>query len=65
MGVHKEPNFKIYWEIPKPDKDGLQHTISKYMLLNRYENLRRYLHIAPPESNMEPQEPLNNEDKHY
>ncbi len=35
------------------------------MLLNRYENLRRYLHIASPESNVEPQESLNNENKHW
>ena len=45
MGVHKEPNYKIYWETPRPN--GLVHALSNYMSLNRYENLRRYFHISP------------------
>ena len=46
MGVHREPNFRIYWKTPKPN--GPVHTLSKHMTLNRYENLRRFLHISKP-----------------
>jgi hypothetical protein len=46
MGVHREPNFEIYWETPKPN--GPNHALSKHMSLNRFENLRRYLHISKP-----------------
>jgi hypothetical protein len=46
IGVHKEPNYKIYWETPKPN--GPIHAIPKHMSLNQYENLRRYLHVSPP-----------------
>ena len=35
------------------------------MSLNRYENLHRYLHISPPEPNIEPQEPLDDKDEHW
>jgi hypothetical protein len=45
MGVHKEPNHMIYWETLK--LNGPIHAISKHMSLNRYENLRRYLHVSP------------------
>jgi hypothetical protein len=59
MGVHREPNYKIYWETPKPN--GPIHAIPKHMSLNRSENLRRYLHVSPPkrpDSQMETQQPL-------
>jgi hypothetical protein len=46
IGVHKEPNYKIYWESPK--HNGPIHALNKHMSLNRYENLRRYLHMSPP-----------------
>jgi Transposase IS4 len=45
MGVYREPNFRIYWEIPRPN--GPIHAISQHMSLNRFENLRRYLHVSP------------------
>jgi hypothetical protein len=59
MGVHREPDYKIYWETPTPN--GPIHAIPKHMSLNRYENLRRYLHVSPPkcpDSQMETQKPL-------
>jgi hypothetical protein len=46
MGVHQEPQFIMYWEKPKPNRPI--HALSKHMSLNRYENLRRYLHVSPP-----------------
>ena len=46
MGVHREPQFPIYWETG--EEDGPVHPISTYMMLNRYENLRQYLHISKP-----------------
>lgn len=60
MGVHREPNYQIYWETPKPN--GPIHALPKHMLLNRYKNLRRYLHISKPGSipsqqSLEPYEP--------
>jgi hypothetical protein len=63
MGVHKEPNYTIYWETSKAH--GPNHTVSKHMSLNRYENLRRYLHISPPEPDIEFQEPLDSEGEHW
>jgi hypothetical protein len=50
MGVHQEPNYKIYWETSKPNLDGPNHSIPQHMSLNRYENLRRYFHISPPKN---------------
>jgi hypothetical protein len=47
IGVHKEPNYKIYWETPRPN--GLVHALSNHMSLNRYKNLRRYFHVSPLE----------------
>jgi len=46
MGVHKEPNFLIYWE--KGNENAPSHAISSHMSLNRYENLRRYIHVSEP-----------------
>jgi hypothetical protein len=34
------------------------------MSLNRYENLRQYLHISPPKPDIEFQEPLDSEGEH-
>jgi hypothetical protein len=59
MGVHREPNYKIYWETPKPN--GPIHAIPKHMSFNRYENLRHYLYVSSPkrpDSQMETQQPL-------
>jgi hypothetical protein len=50
MGIHREPNYTIYWETSKPNLDGPNHTIPQHMSLNRYENLRRYLHLSPPKN---------------
>jgi hypothetical protein len=57
IGVYREPNYLIYWETPK--LDGLGHTLSKHMTLNRYENIRRFLYISKPvlEPAMENQPP--------
>jgi len=62
MGIHREPNYKIYWETSKTHRPN--HTVSKHISLNRYENLHRYLHISPSKPNREPQEPLDDEDEH-
>jgi hypothetical protein len=48
IGAHKEASYKTYWETP--GLIGPKHELSKYMSLNRYENLRRYFHISPPKS---------------
>ncbi len=59
MDVHKESNYKIYWETPKPN--GPIRAIPKHMSLNRDENLRCYLHVSPPkrlDSQIETQQPL-------
>jgi hypothetical protein len=58
IGIHREPNYRIYWETSKPN--GPIHALSKHMTLNRYENLRRFLHISKlvPEPTMENQLPL-------
>jgi len=45
MGVHREPQYTLYWETERIY--GPNYIISKYMSLNRYENLRRYLYISP------------------
>ena len=45
MGVHREPQYTVYWETERTN--GPNHTILKHMSLNRYENLRRYLYISP------------------
>jgi hypothetical protein len=62
MGVHREPNYKVYWETPRPN--GPIHALSKHMSLNRFENLRHYLHISKPslETSELPQSSLDNDD---
>ena len=60
MGVHREPQYTVYQETERVD--GPNHTISKHMSLNRYENLRRHLHISPPNPVDAPIEPLKNQD---
>ena len=59
MGIYQESRYQIYWEIDR--KEGLQYLIRNYITLNRYEALRRYLHILdavqlPPESRDEEEE---------
>src|SRR5437667_113104 len=46
MGIHREPNYKMYWEVGK--LEGPIHSISSHISLNRFENLRRYLHVSKP-----------------
>ena len=46
MGIHREPNYKMYWEVGK--LEGPIHSISSHISLNRLENLRRYLHVSKP-----------------
>ncbi len=46
MGVHQESKYRIYWELDR-EKDP-QHSIRNHILINRYEALRRYLHILNP-----------------
>jgi hypothetical protein len=40
---------------PKPN--GPIHALPKHMSLNRYENLRHYLHISKPGSTQQPPKP--------
>jgi hypothetical protein len=58
MGIHREPNYRIYWETPKPN--GPIHALSKHMTLNRYKNLWHFLHVSKPapEPSMENKQPL-------
>jgi DNA-directed RNA polymerase specialized sigma24 family protein len=46
MGCYKEPNYRMYWEDGKPDAPI--HAIRHHMSINRFENLRRYLHVSDP-----------------
>ncbi len=46
MGVHQESRYRIYWELDR--EEGPQHSIRNYISINRYETLRRYLHISDP-----------------
>ena len=57
MSIHREPNYKVYWEKLKSNR--LIHALSKYITLNCYENLHQYLHISPPESKPQSQERLD------
>src|SRR5437762_11121641 len=36
MGIHREPNYKTYWEVGK--LEGPIHSISSHISLNRFEN---------------------------
>ena len=46
MGVHREPNYYIYWEIPRIA--GPCHAIRTCMILVRFESLRRYFYVSNP-----------------
>jgi hypothetical protein len=46
IGVHREPQYPIYWETEK--EDGPIYLISTHMTRNQYKNLQRYLHISKP-----------------
>ncbi len=46
MGVYKEPNYRIYWEMLK--LNGPIHALSMYMIFNRYENFRHFLYVSQP-----------------
>ncbi|PVH67788.1 hypothetical protein DL98DRAFT_523135, partial [Cadophora sp. DSE1049] len=48
MGIHEEPRIDMYWNTDK--KRGLIHTISAYIALNRYKEIKRYYHISDPEN---------------
>ena len=59
MGVHPEPNLNCYWR----DKHPL-HIIPRYISQNRFEQLKRYLHIAPWDSGtLYPAQESTNENK--
>ena len=59
MGIYQESRYQIYWEIDR--KEGLQYLIRNYITLNRYEALRRYLHIL--DAVQLPPEPRDKEEK--
>src|SRR5947207_643394 len=59
MSVHREPNFRIYWETPR--LNGPIHAILKHMLLNCFENLCRYLHISPQMTTLPPEPDMESE----
>jgi hypothetical protein len=46
MGVHREPNYHIYWETLRIARPC--HTIRTCITLARFESLRRYLHVSNP-----------------
>jgi hypothetical protein len=48
MGVHKEPQIELYWNTDF--NKGPLHSISKHILLRRFEQIKRYCHISCPES---------------
>ncbi len=44
MGVHKEPSIEVYWN--KDLKSSPIHTISSHIILSRFQQIKRYLHIS-------------------
>jgi hypothetical protein len=48
MGVHKEPDIKIYWNMDF--NTGSLYTISNHILLCCFEQIKRYCYISCPES---------------
>ncbi|PVH68408.1 hypothetical protein DL98DRAFT_441283, partial [Cadophora sp. DSE1049] len=41
--VYKKPRINIYWNLDK--NKGLIYTISTYIILNRYKEIKRYYYI--------------------
>ncbi|PVH75547.1 hypothetical protein DL98DRAFT_518555, partial [Cadophora sp. DSE1049] len=48
MGIHEEPRIDMYWNTDK--KRSPIHTISAYIALNRYKEIKKYCHISNPEN---------------
>jgi hypothetical protein len=49
IGVHDEPKLDMYWNTDF--NKGPLHTISTYISLYRFEQIKRFCHISYPESN--------------
>lgn len=47
MGVHPEPRIDLYWRQDR--REGPLHSPPLYMGLKRFEQIKRYLHISPPD----------------
>lgn len=45
-GIHKEPASELYWN---KDKTSSIHFITTYMTLVRYEQIKRFIHVSPPD----------------
>jgi hypothetical protein len=48
MGVHEEPQMKMYWNTDS--NKGPLHSITNHISLNRFEDIKRYCHISNSES---------------
>jgi hypothetical protein len=48
MGVHYEPHIELYWN--SDFNKGPLHTISRYMPIMRFQQLKRYCYISCSES---------------
>ena len=48
MGIYKEPQIEIYWNIDF--NKGPLYSISNHISLRRFEQIKRYCHISCPES---------------
>lgn len=51
MGVFKSPSVKDYWST---NPEYPQHTITDFMSLTRFQQLKRFFHISPPDTPDEP-----------
>ena len=47
--IHKEPQNKIYWNTDF--NKGPLYSITNYISLRQFEQIKRYCHISYPESN--------------
>ena len=59
MGVHREPNYRIYWESQRID--GPCHSIRAHTTIGRFESLRHYIHVSEPSKL--PPEPCTEEEE--
>ncbi len=48
MGIHKEPQIRMYWN--SDFNKGALHSITNHISLRRFEQIKRYCHISCPES---------------
>jgi hypothetical protein len=51
MGVHKEPQIPQYWN--QNIDLGLLHTISFYITLCRFKQIKRYLYVSDIEDDIQ------------